>query len=322
MNGITVFQAIKNKLAGSATVSYAKGCDIVDERWPESEILPEPLTGKEADEISKAVSAAKNADVSVLVLGDQAQTVGESASRSDLDLPGRQLDLLQAVYAVGKPVILVLMNGRPVSINWAQKYVPGIVQAGFPGAQGGTAIADVLFGDYNPGGRLSMTVPKTVGQIPYNFPTKPNAQAEGEKSRVNGALYCFGYGLSYTSFAYTNLRISPGRPGPGDNVSIEVDVQNTGSRSGDEVVQLYTHDEVSSVTTYEKNLRGFERISLQPGEKKSVRLVLKPDDLAVWNEAMRFVVEPGTFKVMIGSSSEDIRLTGIFDVAQPAKRSR
>src|SRR6185369_16034530 len=163
----------------------------------------------ERESIREAVDTAKAADVAVVVLGDQAATVGESASRSSLDLPGRQEMLLQAVAATGKPVILVLINGRPISINWANKYVPGIIEAWFPGAQGGTAIADVLFGDYNPGGKLTMTFPKTVGQIPFNFPTKPNAQWEGEKSRVNGALYYFGHGLSYTNFTYSNLKLSP-----------------------------------------------------------------------------------------------------------------
>lgn len=314
VKGVTVFEGIKNKLGPATNVTYAKGCDIVDERWPESEILPEPLTKKESDEIEVAVKAAKNADVAVVVLGDQAATVGESASRSSLDLPGRQLDLLQAVYATGKPVIVILINGRPISINWANKYVPGIVEAWFPGAKGGTAIADVLFGDYNPGGKLTMTFPKTVGQIPYNFPTKPNAQAEGEKTRVNGALYYFGHGLSYTTFSYSDLRITPAKPKVGGNVAVTFDVQNTGTRSGDEVVQLYTRDIVSSVTTYEKNLRGFERVSLRPGEKKTISFTLTPDDLSLWDRSMNFVVEPGVFKVMIGSSSEDIRLDGEFEI--------
>ncbi len=195
-------------------------------------------------------------------------------------------------------MILVLINGRPVSINWADKYVPGILEAWFPGAQGGTAIADALFGDYNPGGKLTITFPKTVGQIPFNFPTKPGAQSEGEKSRVKGALYYFGHGLSYTSFAYSNLKITPEKPTISDNVMVTVDVQNTGKMAGDEVVQLYTHDMVSSVTTYEKNLRGFERVTLMPGEKKTVTFTLTPADLSLWNEAMQFVEEPGFFKVM------------------------
>jgi beta-glucosidase len=313
VKGVSVLEGIKNKLGADVKVTYAKGCEIVDERWPESEILPEPLTKTEKDGIDKAVEAAKDADVAIIVLGDQARTVGEFASRSSLDLPGRQLDLLRAVHAAGKPVILIVINGRPISINWAQRNVPGILEAAFPGAHGGTAIADALFGDYNPGGKLSMTWPKTVGQLPYNFPTKPNAQAEGERTRVPGALYYFGHGLSYTTFAYSNLKITPATPRVNGNVTVTVEVQNTGTRAGDEVVQLYTNDKVSSVTTYEKNLRGFERVNLQPGEKKTVTFTLVPADLALLNKTMRFTVEPGVFKVMIGSSSEDIRLTGEFE---------
>src|SRR5207253_669683 len=323
-----------NKLGERVKVNYAKGCNVIDEHWPQTEVLPEPLTDKERDEIAKAVEAAKKSDVAVIVLGDSPNTVGETASRTSLDLPGRQLDLVQAVYATGKPVTVVLLNGRPMSINWIDKYVPGIIEGWFPGAQGGTAIADVLFGDYNPGGKLTVTFPKTVGQIPYNFPTKPGAQWEGEKTRVNGALYFFGHGLSYTTFAYSNLKISPQtssmvssmnvnrrgsslavREGLNAKITVTLDVTNTGTREGDEVVQLYTHELVTSVTTYEKNLRGFERVHLSPGETKTVSFTLSRDDLALWDRQMHFVVEPGKFKVMIGSGSEDIRLTGQFEIA-------
>ncbi len=314
VKGITVLEGIKNKLGESVKVNYAKGCEATNEHWPETEILPEPLTQIEREEIDKAVAAAKNSDVAVVVLGDSTKTVGETQSRTSLDLPGRQLDLIQAVYATGKPVIVVLINGRPMSVNWVDKNVPGILEAWFPGAPGGTAIADVLFGDYNPGGKLTVTFPKTVGQIPYNFPTKPNAQWEGEKTRVNGALYFFGHGLSYTTFAYGNLRINPAQQRAQGKVQVSFDVRNSGSRDGDEVVQLYTHQLVTSVTTYEKNLRGFERVHLKAGETKTVTFTLKPEDLSVWNQQMRFVVEPGRFKVMIGSGSEDIRLTGQFEI--------
>jgi len=322
VKGVTVLQGIRNKLGDSVRINYAKGCETINEHWPETEVLPEPLTEKEKDEIAKAVDAAKKSDVSVVVLGDSPNTVGETASRTSLDLPGRQLDLVQAVYATGKPTVVVLLNGRPMSINWIDKYVPGIIEGWFPGAQGGTAIADVLFGDYNPGGKLTVTFPKTVGQIPYNFPTKPNAQWEGEKTRVNGALYFFGHGLSYTTFAYSNLKISPQTlsippaAGPRGIINVSLDVRNTGAREGDEVVQLYTHELVTSVTTYEKNLRGFERVHLRPGETKTVSFTLTRDDLALWNRKMQFVVEPGKFKVMIGSGSEDIRLTEQFEVTR------
>lgn len=319
VKGVTVLEGIRAKLGDGVRLNYAKGCEVVDARWPESEVLPEPLTKDEQNEIDKAVEAARSSDAVVVVLGDiSPRTVGESATRTSLDLPGRQLELVQAVHTAGKPVVVVLINGRPLSINWVERHVPGIVEAWFPGAQGGTAIADVLFGDYNPGGKLTVTFPKSAGQIPFNFPTKPNAQWEGERSRVNGALYYFGHGLSYTTFAYSNLKISPARQNTRGDVSVSLDVKNTGARAGDEVVQLYTRDLVSSVTTYEKNLRGFERVHLQPGETRTLSFTLKPEDLALWNRSMRFVVEPGAFKVMVGASSEDIRLTGEFNIIPAA----
>ena len=313
---VTVRQGIQNLLGSSVRVNYAKGCEVVSANWPESEILPEPLTDQEKRQIDEAVETAKNSEVAVVVLGDSARTVGESASRTSLDLPGRQLELVQAVYATGKPVVVVLLNGRPMSINWVDKYVPGIIEAWFPGAQGGTAIAEVLFGDYNPSGKLTMTFPKTVGQIPFNFPTKPNAQWEGEKSRVNGALYYFGHGLSYTNFTYSNLEISPTKFN--GSVTVTLDVKNTGSREGVEIVQLYIRDLVSSVTTYEKNLRGFARVSLRPSEVKAVSFKLTPADLSLWDRNMKFVVEPGRFRVMVGASSEDIRLSGEFEILTKA----
>ena len=312
VDSVTVLQGIKKLLGDGVRVNYAKGCEVVDEHWPESEVLPEPITEAERAGIAEAVAAARASDVAVVVLGDSQRTVGESLSRTSLDLPGRQLDLVQAVYATGKPVVVVLLNGRPLSINWINKFVPAIVEGWFPGAQGGTAIAEVLFGDYNPSGKLTVTFPKTVGQIPFNFPSKPNAQWEGEKSRVNGALYYFGHGLSYTTFLYANLKITPLITR--GEVTVSVDVQNTGSRAGTEVVQLYTRDLVSSVTTYEKNLRGFVRVTLAPREVKTVTFKLTPADLALWNRDMKFVVEPGMFRVMIGSSSEDIRVKGDFEV--------
>ena len=303
VKGVTVLQGIKNLLGDKIKVNYAKGCEVTNEHWPETEVLPEPLTSEELAKISEAVEAAKKSEVAIVVLGDSGKTVGESASRTSLDLPGRQLDLVQAVYATGKPVVVVLLNGRPLSINWVNKYVPAILEGWFPGAQGGTALAEVLFGDYNPSGKLTVTFPKTVGQIPYNFPTKPSAQWEGEKTRVNGALYFFGHGLSYTTFTYANLQITPSRQSADGAVRVTVDVQNTGLREGTEIVQLYTRDLVSSVTTYEKSLRGFDRVNLRPGETKTVTFTLTPADLALWDRSMHFVVEPGTFRVMIGSSS-------------------
>ena len=315
IDSVTVLEGIKNLLGSAVQVNYAKGCEVVDERWPESEVLPEPLTSAEQAGIAEAVEAAKRSEVVLVVLGDSRRTVGESLSRTSLDLPGRQLDLVKAVHAVGKPVVVVLLNGRPLSINWVNKYVPAIVEGWFPGAQGGTAIAEVLFGYYNPGGKLTVTFPRTAGQIPFNFPTKPNAQWEGEKSRVNGALYHFGHGLSYTTFGYTNLKITPLKQTTTGDVTISVDIQNTGTRAGTEVVQLYIRDLVSSVTTYEKNLRGFARITLAPQEKRTITFTVRPEHLALWDRNMQFVVEPGAFRVMVGSSSEDIRLKGDFELS-------
>ncbi|HEY0660383.1 MAG TPA: glycoside hydrolase family 3 N-terminal domain-containing protein [Lysobacter sp.] len=311
---VTVLEGIRTKLGDRVQIRHAKGAEVAGANWPRIETLPEPLSDSERTGIDEAVRAATGADVAVVVVGDGDNTVGENMSRTSLDLPGRQDALLQAVQATGTPVVLVLISGRPTSVNFAAVHVPAIVQAWFPGDHGGTAIADVLFGDYNPGGKLTVTVPKTAGQIPFNFPNKPNAQWEREKTRTNGALWYFGHGLSYTSFDYGKLRVSPQHPSANDSVTVTLEVRNSGKRAGDEVVQLYTRDVVSSVTTYEKNLRGFERVHLKPGEKRTVRFTLQPNDLALWNREMKRVVEPGEFKVMVGSGSEDIRQEGTFEV--------
>ena len=320
----TVLEGIQEKTKGKAEVLYTKGCDLVDAHWPESEIIDYPLTDDEQAEIDKAVENARQADVAVVVLGGGQRTCGENKSRTSLDLPGRQLQLLQAIQATGKPVVLILINGRPLSINWADKFVPAILEAWYPGSQGGTAIADALFGDYNPGGKLTVTFPKTVGQIPFNFPTKPNAQVDGGRnkgldgnmSRVNGPLYPFGYGLSYTTFEYSDISIQPAIVTQVQPVTVRCKVTNTGKRAGDEVVQLYVRDILSSVTTYEKNLVGFDRIHLNPGETKELTFTIEPRDLQLLNSDNHWVVEPGDFKVMIGASSEDIRLNDRFTVVE------
>lgn len=318
----TVLEGIQEKVKGKAEVLYSKGCDLVDAHWPESEIIDYPLTADEQAEIDKAVEDARQADVAVVVLGGGQRTCGENKSRTSLELPGRQLKLLQAVQATGKPVVLVLINGRPLSVNWADKFVPAILEAWYPGSKGGTAIADILFGDYNPGGKLTVTFPKTVGQIPFNFPCKPASQIDGGKnpgpdgnmSRINGALYPFGYGLSYTTFEYSDLEISPKMITPDQKATVRLKVTNTGKRAGDEVVQLYTRDVLSSVTTYEKNLAGFERVHLEPGETKEVVFTLDRKHLELLNADMKWVVEPGDFTIMAGASSEDIRLNGTLTV--------
>ena len=318
----TVLEGIREKALGKAEVLYTKGCDLVDAHWPESEIIEYPLTPDEQAEINRAAANARQADVAVVVLGGGQRTCGENKSRTSLELPGRQLKLLQAVQATGKPVVLVLINGRPLSVNWADKFVPAILEAWYPGSKGGTAVADILFGDYNPGGKLTVTFPKTVGQIPFNFPCKPASQidggknpgADGNMSRINGALYPFGYGLSYTTFEYSDLEISPKVITPDQKATVRLKVTNTGKRAGDEVVQLYTHDILSSITTYEKNLAGFERIRLKPGETKEVTFTLDRKHLELLNADMKWIVEPGEFAIMAGASSEDIRLNGILTV--------
>ena len=318
----TVLEGIREKAQGKAEVLYTKGCDLVDAHWPESEIIEYPLTPNEQAEIDRAAANARQADVAVVVLGGGQRTCGENKSRTSLELPGRQLKLLQAVQATGKPVVLVLINGRPLSVNWADKFVPAILEAWYPGSKGGTAVADILFGDYNPGGKLTVTFPKTVGQIPFNFPCKPASQidggknpgADGNMSRINGALYPFGYGLSYTTFEYSDLEISPKVITPDQKATVRLKVTNTGKRAGDEVVQLYTRDILSSITTYEKNLAGFERIRLKPGETKEVTFTLDRKHLELLNADMKWIVEPGEFAIMAGASSEDIRLNGILTV--------
>lgn len=316
----SVLDGIKNYVGAGVNVSYAKGCDIVDATWPESEIIETPLTDKEQADINAAVEQAKNADVIIAAVGEDVDRVGESLSRTGLNLPGRQLKLIQALQATGKPVIMVMINGQPLTVNWENKYVPAILEAWFPGPESGKVIAETLFGDNNPGGKLPITFPKTVGQIEFNFPFKPGSQApqggpnSWGKTSVNGALYPFGYGLSYTTFEYSNLQVSPESENSQGDVAVTVDVTNTGQRKGDDVVELYLKQEISSVTTYEYDLRGFERVPLNPGEKKTVHFTLHPDDLAILDKNMNWTVEPGKFMVMIGHSSEDLNLKKEFEV--------
>lgn len=309
---ITVQQAIREALPG-ANVVYEKGCEIFDPHFPESELMEFPYSAEETELMSRALEAASQADVVVLVCGGSEKTVREDKSRTDLNLPGRQNDLIKAVYETGKPVVLVLLDGRAATINYADKHLPAIVHAWFPGEFCGKAVADVLFGDYNPGGRLPVTFPKSVGQVPFAFPFKPGSDV-GASASISGALYPFGHGLSYTTFTYSDLVITPDKQGVQGNVTVKCKVTNTGSREGDEVVQLYMRDDYSSVTTYTKVLRGFERISLQSGETKEVSFVLTPQDLGLWDINNNFTVEPGTFSVMLGASSTDIRLKGGFEI--------
>lgn len=308
----TVYQGIK-ELLPHAEVIYKKGYDIIDPHFPESEILDFPKTAEEVQLMEEAIRAAKQAEVVVMVLGGNELTVREDRSRTSLNLPGRQEELLKAVCATGKPVILVMLDGRASSINYAAAHVPAILHAWFPGEFCGQAVAEALFGDYNPGGRLAVTFPKSVGQIPFAFPFKPGSD-ESSSTSVYGALYPFGHGLSYTTFTYSDLHISPSHQGVQGDIHVSCKIKNTGKIKGDEVVQLYLRDEISSVTTYTKVLRGFERISLEAGEEQTVHFRLRPQDLGLWDKNMNFRVEPGSFKVMLGASSTDIRLHGQFEI--------
>jgi beta-glucosidase len=309
----SVLEAFRSKLGDRVNILYSKGCEIKDKNWPESEIIPAPPGTEEMAEINDAVAKATRSDVVIMVLGEDNSIVGESKSRTDLNLAGHQQYLLDKICETGKPVILVLMNGRAITINKANRECKSIIEAWFPGKYGGEAVADIIFGDYNPGGKLPVTFPKSVGQIPMCFPYKPSAHASSPTT-VNGVLYPFGYGLSFTTFSYSNLKITPEKQLAAGTVDVAVDVTNTGTRTGDEVVQLYINDEVSSVIRFVKELRGFERITLKPGESKTVHFKLTPDDLEMLDRNMKWIVEPGWFKVMIGSSSEDIRQQGRFEI--------
>lgn len=310
---VTILEGIKEKVSPKTKVVYVKGCDVI---------------GDDVNEISKAQKAAKNADIAVVVLGEnewqtpeKKGTSGEAFDVASLDLTGLQEDLLMAVYETGTPVVLVLINGRPLSIRWAAEHIPAIVEAWIPGEKGGHAVADVMFGDYNPSGKLTVTVPRHAGQLPvyYNYmPSKHYWMSSGwGKAYADMSaepLWEFGYGLSYTTFEYSNLRISPDVTGTAGSVAVSVDVKNTGTREGSEVVQLYINDVISSVTTPVKELRGFEKIILEPDETKTITFTLTPEHLSLLDRNLNRIVEPGTFDVMIGSSSKDIRLKGSFEI--------
>ena len=313
---VTVLEGLREYLAGSAEVVYAKGCEVTDAACPESEILPVPMDEGEKAAIADAVEKARDCDVVIAVLGEDAYCTGESRSRTSLDLPGRQQQLLEALHATGKPVVLVLVNGQPLTINWADKHIPAILETWFPSCEGGTVIAEVLFGECTPGGKLPVTFPKAVGQIELNFPFKPGSHGAQPtygpngtgKTRVLGELYPFGYGLSYTTFEYSDLCVSPLQQPTQGEYTVRCRVTNTGAYPGDEVVQLYVRDKVSSVIAYDSVLRGFERVSLQPGESAEVTFVLTPEDLQLLDRDMRWTLEPGEFELLVGSSSQDIRL--------------
>jgi len=243
-------------------------------------------------------------------------TSGEERDRADLGLLGVQEDLVRAVHGVGKPTVLVLVDGRPLAIPWIAKNIPAIVEAWLPGEEAGNAVADVLFGDFNPGGKLPVTFPAHVGQVPIYYAHKPSAGRShlwvDYVDATTKPLFPFGHGLSYTPFEYSGLSIHPEQISASESVTIECEIRNVGTRRGDEVVQLYVRDVAASVTRPVKELKGFKRLTLDPGERRTLSFLLPTDLLAFYDRTGKLIVEPGAFEVMIGSSSEDIRLSGRF----------
>jgi beta-glucosidase len=316
---VSIAEGIRAKLSPDTVVNYAKGCDIVD-------------TSKEGFE--EAIEAAKKSDVVVVAVGGKSglshlspdNTCGEGNDRSTLNLPGVQEDLLKEIHKLGKPMVVILVNGRPLAIDWVAENIPAILEVWLPGEEGGNAVADVLFGDYNPGGKLPMTFPRNAGQEPIYYNHKPSGIREKKnrdveeifkKDYVDSStipVFPFGHGLSYTEFEYSNLKIEPLEVENDGTVCISCEIKNVGKVPGDEVVQLYIRDLFASVERPVMELKGFKRINLKPGEKKVVKFKLPTDLLAFHNVDLDLVVEPGEFKVMVGSSSEDIRLEGEFKI--------
>jgi beta-glucosidase len=310
---ITILDGIKSKVGTSATVRYVRGCNVV---------------GDNLNEIEQAVKAAGQSDAAIVVVGEnewrtpgKKGTVGEGYDAATLELTGMQQELVKAIYNTGKPTVVVLVNGRPLATRWIAKHVPAIIEAWCPGEKGGAAVADVLFGDYNPSGHLSITIPRHVGQLPvyYNYPPSKkywleNAWGKPYVDMEPTPLYAFGHGLSYTIFIYSDLEITPNQTGPGGKVHINLLVTNSGKRAGADVVQLYINDLISSVSTPVKELKGFKTIWLEPGQSVKVQFELGPKHLSLVNHHLERVVEPGEFEVMIGKSSDEIVLRGTFNI--------
>lgn len=331
-DAVTLLQGIKAKVSPQTKVSYVKGVAVEGRGVTGNYDAPPPtasnaggtnvaqssdearnsVTPTDRDGINDAVRLARVSDVTVVAVGESAEMSGEAASRTSLDLPGRQLELIQAIHATGKPYVVVLMNGRPLTINWLAENAPAILETWFAGTQGGHAIADVLFGDVNPGGKLPVTFPRAVGQLPLYYNHKRTGRPPTDQKYTSKyldvpwtPLYPFGYGLSYTQFRLSDLRLSAQSIRPDGQLTATVELENTGARAGDEVVQLYLRDVAASVTRPVKELKGFERVTLAPGERRRVEFRLTPAHLGFYNRALRFTVEPGDFKVFTGTSSAD-----------------
>ncbi|MBN1566196.1 MAG: glycoside hydrolase family 3 C-terminal domain-containing protein [Anaerolineae bacterium] len=304
----SILESIQQKVSKQTEILYAPGCEV---------------NGRSTEGFAAAVTAAEQADVVILVVGGKSGltddcTCGEARDRADLNLPGVQEQLVHAIGATGKPVVLVLVNGRPLTITWSAEHLPAIVEAWLPGEEGANAVVDVLFGDYNPGGKLPITFPRAVGQIPIFYNHKPSGgRSHWKTDYVETSakpLFPFGFGLSYTQFVFANLQLSTEIVSAADTVEISVDVTNQGTRLGDEVVQLYVHYTGPSVTRPVKELKGFQRVTLAAGETQQVIFPLAVSQLAFYDQAMQLVVEPGTVQVMLGSSSEDIHCTSEFKI--------
>ena len=300
---VSVLEGIKGKVSVSTRILYTQGCDLLN---PSIDVFHEALL------------IAKQSEVIIAVMGEKSGLFsnclsGEGSDRTDLNLPVVQQNLLQTLKELEKPIVLVLVNGRPLSLKWEKENIQAILEAWYPGEEGGNAIADVIFGDFNPGGKLPISLPESVGQIPIYYNRKPSSFSKYINVEAQ-ALFPFGHGLSYTKFAYSDLKITPFKVSSLEKVKISFKIKNTGSREGDEVAELYIHDQIASVERPVKELKGFKRFTLQPGEEKEVIFILFPEQLVFYDESMRLVLEPGVFEVMIGSSSEDIRLSGEFEV--------
>jgi beta-glucosidase len=313
-HNVTVLDGIRQKVGKRAKVLYREGCKItIGGSWNQDEVVPsDPEEDRKA--IAEAVRVAKKADVIVLAIGGNEQTSREAwglkhmGDRTSLDLIGRQEELVKAMIALGKPVIVFLFNGRPLSINYVAQNVPVIYECWYLGQETGRAVANVLFGDYNPGGKLPISVPRSVGHLPVFYNYKPSAR-RGYLFDDVSPLYAFGYGLSYTTFKLENARLTKNRIARNGSTRVLVDITNTGKREGSEVVQLYIRDVVSSVTRPVKELKAFKKVGLNPGESTTVELDINPASLAFYDVNMKYVVEPGDFEIMVGTSSRDSDLT-------------
>jgi len=309
----TVLEGIKARVGNRAQVLNSEGCKItIGGSWNQDEVIPSN-PDEDRKQIAEAVDVAKQADVIVLAIGGNEQTSREAWSlvhmgdRTSLDLIGRQEELVRAMVATGKPVIVFLFNGRPLSINYLSQKVPVIFECWYLGQETGTAVAEVLFGDFNPGGKLPITIPRSAGHLPAFYNYKPSAR-RGYLFDDVSPLYPFGYGLSYTTFAIKNVRLANKNIRKNESTRVLAELTNTGKREGTEVVQMYIRDSVSSVTRPVKELKGFQKVWLKPGESKTVSLDITPELLAFYDVDMNYVVEPGEFEIMIGSSSQDADL--------------